>query len=148
MADSKSATKKPPGRNELLAKRRRLTAMTGLMHVTDSQLAFILREVADVVGDDDMKISRWAFGRHVKKEGAKYLSSISLPLVEGKKKTKYDWVVCRLDLLLNYFLDGSQFLRDVMQQAVRKCGNRLTVILYSDEMTPGDAFSPDNKRKS
>ena len=59
------------------------TELTGMKHVTDSQLAFILREVADVVGDDDMKISRWAFGRHIKKEGAKYLSSISLTLVKG-----------------------------------------------------------------
>jgi hypothetical protein len=148
MADLKLATKNPPGRNELLAKRRRLTAMAGMKHITDSQLAFILREVADVVGDDDMKISRWAFGRHIKTEGAKYLSSISLTLVKGGEKTQYDWDVCRLDLLLNYFLDDSQFLRDVMQEAVRKYGNRLIPILYSDEMTPGDAFAPDNKRKS
>lgn len=73
------------------------------------------------------------------------LTSISLPSCKGKD---FNWTICRIDLLLNYFVDGSEYFKHILQEAVDAHGPVLTLITYSDEMTPGDAFSPDNQRKS
>ena len=58
-----------------------------------------------------------------------------------------DWSICSLHALLEHFMHISSFYRDLMQQCIAQHGNVLRLVLYYDELTPGDAFAPDNRRK-
>jgi hypothetical protein len=73
------------------------------------------------------------------------LTNISLPTIKGKE---WNWSLCRIDLLMQYFVRESDFIKHLFTMAVRKHGQVLTLITYCDEVTPGDAFAPDNLRKA
>lgn len=127
------------------SKRRRLCSLAALQHINDSQLASVLAAVAGIVNDDELLVSRFAIGRHLQKEARKFGSSISLPLETGGN---FEWFVCSLGLLLKHFVSISLWFKEMLQSAIQRCGHNLHLIAYSDELTPGDAFSPDNLRKS
>ena len=57
------------------------------------------------------------------------------------------WTICGLHALLEHVIRISSFYKDLMQQCIAEHGNVLRLLLYYDELTPGDAFAPDNRRK-
>ena len=88
---------------------------------------------------------RWSVDRRSQHIAKAFLTEIKLPTVDGGEWT---WHLCRLDLLMIFFLKDGGFYRSIVQQAVDSHGHVLSLCTYADEATPGDAFSPDNKRKS
>ncbi len=129
------------------AKRRRLLPLAGLHHVNDSQLAGILKAVAEIADDEDLVVSRCSIGRHLKKQSAAFRSTIDLPCKSPGPRV-FPWVVCSLDRLLNHFIRNSSFFKAAVESLVQSHGHEFTLVLYADELTPGDVFAPDNQRKS
>lgn len=64
------------------------------------------------------------------------------------KGRDFTWHICRIDRLLSHFCSHSPFFKGILQRAVAANGPVLTLCTYADEATPGDAFAPDNLRKS
>jgi len=124
-------------------KRRQLSALAALHHLNDTQLAAVLLAVSGIVDDDDIKLSRWRIGRDLQKVAQQFLYTIELPTEKG-----FRWTLCRLDKLFNHFVKESEAFAAEVRAAIAKHGRVLTLILYADELTPGDVFKPDNLRKS
>ena len=72
--------------------------------------------------------------------------TVSLPLHHGGD---FKWDVCRPDLLLRYFVEKCDIFNKVVQNTVRRTGQGvpLNIVLYCDEITPGNILRPENKRR-
>ena len=125
--------------------RQQLCSMGSLGNVTDSALALILQQVAEIYEDPDAAVSRYVIGEQSKKEAKKYLTTCRLPLQKGGEMI---WHLCRLDLLFQYFAGKSTWFRKALQDVVQRCGHHLRLVCYTDELTPGDAFAADLTRKA
>ena len=136
---------KAKGISQKGAKRQRLGSLASLKSVNDCQLASVLKEVAKIIDDPDIEVDRQKIGRERRKDADQYLTSIQLPLEKGGE---YTWHLCRIDLLINYFVKNSLWFKSALQETVRRCGHFLELVCYTDECTPGDAFAPDHTRKS
>ena len=73
------------------------------------------------------------------------LTQLKLPT--AKATAGEYWSICGLHALLEHVIRISSFYKDLMQQCIAEHGNVLRLLLYYDELTPGDAFAPDNRRK-
>ena len=122
-----------------------MSSLASLQSVNDCQLASVLKEVAKIINDPDIEVCRQKIGRERRKDADQYLTSIQLSLEKGGE---YTWHLCRIDLLINYFVKNSLWFKSALQETVRRCGHTLELVCYTDECTPGDAFAPDHTRKS
>ena len=124
------------------AKRRRLQNLVGLKGITVEALAEVLKRLHD---NPQEPVGAWTLRQVVDQAFDEVAHVIQLPLVQGGT---WDWRVCRLDRLLNFFASKSPLYRKVLGAAlVRSEVNRLNLVLYLDEVTPGNVLRPDNARK-
>jgi hypothetical protein len=124
------------------AKRRRLASVVGLKGVTAEALAAIMKNLHEQPMEP---LSAWQINNFVSTKFREVQHTISLPLEKGGS---WDWQVCRLDRLLQCFINESTAFRDVISAALRSSTAReLDVVLYLDEITPGNVLRPDNQRK-
>ena len=126
-------------------KRQRLCSMVALSAINESQLAHVLQSVAEIYEDPDVAIHRTSILRRSMKEATKVLTTISLPKINGGE---FLWKLGRLDFLLQYFSRKSEWFRDALINVIQRCGHHLNLVVYTDEIVPGDAFSPDLSRKA
>ena len=73
------------------------------------------------------------------------LTNTLLPLKNSIDE--FTWFHGDLDKVLNYFIEISPFYKDLMAWTLITHGALLTLAVYYDELTPGDAFAADNQRK-
>ena len=59
-----------------------------------------------------------------------------------------DWDIVPLQRLLVFFCEEAPSFRRAMSEVVAKRGNTLSIVVYSDGLTPGSLLTADNKRKS
>ena len=60
----------------------------------------------------------------------------------------FAWDVARIDLLIRYMYNETAVYRSLMDKAIAKAGSEpLRLIIYHDEVTPGDLLHPDHQRK-
>jgi hypothetical protein len=108
--------------------------------VSDAALADIL---ASISKHNLPAMSRTAIGRLSAAEFNEVGITLSLPLQSGRS---FAWEVVDLGKLCAYFMRECNSFRDLMQKATLQ-HNTLELILYLDEVTPGNVLRPDNKRK-
>ena len=120
------------------------------LKLTDQNVVEVLQIIADETeGNDDLRASGSQLSRKRMKTYGKLLTTISLPSEDQDGELlDFKWKLCAIDKLLKYFVSISSWYRDIMACTVRAHGPILTPIVYYDEVTPGNAFAPDNKRKA
>jgi hypothetical protein len=122
-------------------KRRRLAkSLISLKRVNDSTLEEI---AAKLDGNEGVPITRRDLTRCSDEEFKKVGCTIDLPTVDGGVFT---WELCRLDLLIQYFVDESKQFKDLMVNALMAC-RTLSMLFYTDEVVPGNILSLDGRRK-
>ena len=126
------------------SKRAKWKDMVSLKNVTDSALSAISKTL-ERQGTGE-SISRTMLTRMVHEEYQKFAWTISLPQEQGRDD--FEWAVCRPDRLLQYVLDeaGGGF-KNLLSSTVDNCGSeRLTLVVTSDAVTPGDCLRPETFR--
>ena len=117
---------------------KRVLRLVGLQNTTDSALCSILKE------EGCEALSRKQILSSLEKEWKILGTTLELPLQDG---ASYQWELARIDLLFVYFCTTCIAFRDLMCETVRRCGSQLSLVLYGDEVTPGNPLKPDNSRK-
>jgi len=133
-----------PSASSIKEKRQRFCSSLGAI-VNETTMAKILESVGEIYEDPDLAIHQTSIMRRNAKEAKKFLTKIRLPKPDGGE---FIWHLCRLDSLMQYFSNKSKWFRDALIDVVQRCGHRLNLVCYTDELTPGDAFSPDLPRKA
>jgi hypothetical protein len=113
---------------------------------TDTATIAILEEVSNIFGIDSLKTTQHWFSRVKAKQYEHVLSKLALPTLSDES-LDWNWDICDLGALLNHFINISAFYRDLMAYTFAQHGHVWSLVIYYDELTPGDAFAPDNKRK-
>ena len=127
------------------SKRKRVLPLVGLKNVSNAGLCEI-SSVMSTMPQDEAIVSKWRVEQTILQEYNKFGTSIDIPLQNGRI---FKWYHCRLDLLVSYFCVASLFFRELMQRTMDRVGiGFLHLVLYIDEVTPGNVLSPDNKRKA
>ena len=73
-------------------------------------------------------------------------TTVAVPKIDGSKLRV---PVAKLAPLVNYYANRSAFFARLMRQAMqRRPGQPLRMILYHDEVVPGQVLAPDNRRKT
>ena len=128
---------------ELAAKRQRVLKLAGVMETTDSALAHIVSTLAVEI-DPPASFTRQDIGTAVAKEWAAISTTIDIPLENGGTHV---WEHCRFDKLVNYFCRECPSWKALMARTLLTFGTMLTLLVYFDEVTPGNPLRPDNHRK-
>ena len=124
------------------AKRRRLQQLVGLKGITINALAAL---IATLHENPQKPVSANTLRRTVDQAYEQVAHVIKLPLLAGGS---WDWHVCRIDKLLDFFANQNPIYRRFLGEALAcTTDNCLNLILYCDEVTPGNALRPDNARK-
>jgi hypothetical protein len=125
------------------SKRRRLTSLVGLKGVTTEALASILENIRSA--GDVPDLSAWQINRFVRQELDRVKLVLPLPQQDGQE---FAWPVCRLDRLLQYYCEACPLFLAEFSRALRHAGDQpLNLILYLDEVVPGNLLRPDNRRR-
>lgn len=114
--------------------------VVGVKQISDSALAHVMRLVSERHLDP---MSAKQVSTISKNEFAKVSRSIELRLIGGGT---FVWEIASLGELLNYFVESSEEFGAVMWQALFQ-RHHLQLVLYLDELTPGNVLKPDNRRK-
>ena len=125
---------------EPAAKRRMVSRMMSLRGIS----AHNLRRVLDVL-EPDHCLTRKAVRQAVDRNDVLQVSIVKLPLVDGGD---FEWPVALPQTRL-HVAARTAGIRDVFADALRTAGVRekWRLIVYLDEITPGNPLRPDNKRK-
>ena len=122
------------------SKRRRLSSLASIKGISSETLAKVVN-LANKFGIETS--TRKAIDKTYADCYSEVAHSIELPLNCGGK---FLWEVSRLDRLVQLFCRDSQKFNHVMKLAAGRA-NPLHLILYVDEVTPGNLLRPDHKRK-
>lgn len=124
------------------SKRRRLASIIGLRGVSGEALSTIIRAVHV---QEIQPMSRHTIESFVKNEYSRVAHSLELPLQSGGV---WKWDTCRADLLIRYFVEASNAFKRALTEAASRAGtDPLRLILYLDEVVPGNVLRPENHRK-
>ena len=127
-------------------KRQRLCSLATLSNLNETQLAHVLQGVSEIYDDPDVAMHRTTVSKRNDSLFRKnILSKCTLPATDG---SKWIWKLARLDLLMQFFVNKSQWFKDILKDVVQRCGHHLNLVCYTDEITPGDAFAADLPRKA
>ena len=129
-------------------KRRRLTDIAGKKYVTARALAEILKNVADDGLPDTMSASSVARRR----QAICYKKTPYGPVIFTRKLPLRNGGVATVQFqqpyaMLHALLESSLEFRRLFTKVCEANDFHLGVVLYTDEVTPGNALSPANKRK-
>ena len=128
--------------SDAAAKRQKLKGIVGLKGVSSSALAAILERTHR---EGIEPASRWQIGSLLKNEFSQVRHTIELELQEGGSFT---WEVCRVDSLMQYFVNECETFKQGLAGAVRSArAMPLRTAWYLDEIVPGNVLRPDNNRK-
>lgn len=127
---------------EPASKRRMVSQMMSLRGINAQNLRHVLNVV-----EPDNSLTRKAVRRAVDRSDVLQVTNVKLPLVEGGE---FDWPVVLPQTWL-YVASRTAGICDVFSDALRCNPHSLNrpwrLVLYLDEITPGNALRPDNKRK-
>ena len=124
------------------AKRLRLAGLIGLKGISTSSLVAVMKKLHE---EPVEPMSARQIDKFISDTYAEVGHTIKLPLVKGGC---WDWKVCRLDKLMNYFASSSEAYKEMLTSALLASPDgQLSIVLYLDEVTPGAVLRPDNRRK-
>ena len=130
-----------------MSKRRRLQELVGIKGVSDAALSAILQEVRrePVEGDASRRVCNTAARAAIRDVEV----CVDLPLIKGGTAK---WTFLHPLRLLRKCLDESPQLRSAYKSALLERPNSMAspwgLILYFDELVPGNVLRLDNKRKT
>lgn len=119
--------------------------------VSDSALARILakvnadRSILDAVQMSSHNDLRLAIQMASNKVSSEADFTISLP---QNGAVPFQWSVMHTGKLIRMFARDCSYFASAISTALRRSGGKLNLILYQDEITPGNVLRPDNKKKS
>ena len=124
-------------------KRRAIAQLLSLRGVNTTTVGHILR----TLGYDDCH--RWYISQVLSEHVSRVRSRIQLPLTSG---LDFAWPVALPQNSLPYIISECKGFRDMFTEALSRRGcsweQPWRLVLYVDEITPGNALRPDNKRKN
>ena len=112
----------------------------GAKGISDSALAHVMRLVSE---RQLAPLSARQVGALTAREFAKIQITLQFPLASGGH---FEWEIAAFGKLLNFFIDESAAFRGLTERAVAQRHN-MNMLLYIDEITPGNVLRPDNRRK-
>ena len=129
------------------ANRRRLQEPVGITGLSDSGLASIIQNLQrDAI---EVPVSRHDCHKAALKSVHGLHRTLSLPLVNGGS---WRWHFLSPQSVLKHILEGSPAVADAYRQVLALRPNTQQapwkMIWYFDEITPGNALRPDNRRKT
>ena len=117
------------------AKRRRLDNLVGTRGVSQRGLVEVARKLAEAPGP----VTRQDIQSHLAATLNEVSDIVKLPMQDG---TEFEWTVGSADKLLRYVAGRSETFNALLSRAVASAGGEpLRMILYMDEVTPGDALA-------
>jgi len=130
----------------MATKRRRLQELAGIGGVSDSALSTTLARLrANPISEP---VSRLDVNRACSDSVANLLGFVDLPLASGGM---FKWPLLRPDLLLQHTVRSSPAFARAFTEALRTCPstseNPWSLMVFFDELTPGNVLRPDNRRK-
>ena len=97
-------------------------------------------QVLDAVTDGNVNV--WSKDCH--KRFRSQMTTVILPLLEGT----FEWTFFSFSKLVSLHAQENQAFAAALKQAMSQSkGEPLKIILYADELTPGNVIRPDNRRK-
>ena len=129
------------------AKRRRIVELAGLHGISQRALAALTQEL--VADEGQLTLSRGDTSRALNKEFNHLFGEVEVPLSSGGF---FKWVVLEPGLVLQALVADEPNFKALMgrvaERATAQEGGEVTMLWYADEVTPGNALRPDNRRKS
>ena len=120
--------------------RTRVKELAGVKRVTASTLAFIMASIAPAAA-----LTRRGIEYHMDAVWHEVSAvPVTLPLMNG---SEYTWEFCCLSKSINWFARECIVYKHLLSETVRRHGNRLKLLVYADEVTPGNPLQPDIARK-
>jgi hypothetical protein len=127
--------------------KRKTGELQGIGGLSDSGLVSILQKLrSDRTLLTEGPTHRLQLYRHKQNLYNEFGHQITMPLEKGGA---FQWEVARADKLLRFFCKESEEYAALMERTLRQLspGEPLGLLLYNDEVTPGNVLAPDNKRK-
>jgi hypothetical protein len=123
---------------------RILPALLAIPHVSEAGLRKIVGQLDDEEPDADHRL----FRKHAKKVFDVILDEICVDYVMQFSNGRTDTVpVAKLELVFAWFARECPCFQKLLLRACSQ-SQQLTLVVYTDEVTPGNALSPDNLRKA
>ena len=120
------------------AKRRRIAELVSTPGLTGKALARVAKKLAEPGSAEEVTL-------HAVYDtiGATFNSvGVTIKLPMAGEGPPFDWRVCRFDKLLRRACRESSVYEELFAKAVRLVNGRpLSLVLYMDELTPGDALA-------
>ena len=130
------------------SKRRRLQSIAGLGGISDSGLVRLAAHFRAEPSLLEEVSSRQKVERATADILEPVLQSDALPLAGGRE---FEWWHASPQKLLQLFYDESPAFKSMVDAALQRVPNSVMrpwhVVLYGDEITPGNPLRPDNRRK-
>ena len=137
---------------EPLARRRRLLGPTGLLGMNTQKLARVLAQLQGMSSDDldflrTSGVSRTSLRKTVDDVFRHVGEHLDLPSVRGGPVRVF---FVSIPKLWSRILNGSDvgYAKQLLALPRSSLGNPWHLILYGDEVTPGNILAPDNQRKT
>lgn len=129
------------------SKRQRLSEVAGLGGVSDRSLALILENVRR--NPIEGEVSRHALNRASSSSVADVRTTLRLPKTTGGT---FEWHILQPQNVLQKLVGASSGLKAAFEEAwsAQPCSfdRPWSLVMYFDELTPGNVLRPDNKRKT
>ena len=129
------------------AKRRRIQGIAGLGGVTDSAL----RQIAAKFRDDAGLLELVRKPNNVGRATASIMDAIGQIDDLAMESGAFSWCHAEPQKLLQYFVDNSRGFADLLSSKLQQSPSTYQqpwhLVLYCDEITPGNVLRPNNRRK-
>ena len=123
------------------AKRRRLDNVVASRGVSSRGLVDVAKRLAEHGGP----VTRHDIRSHLAATLNEVSDIVKLPMEDG---TEFEWTVGSADKLLRYVAGRSEKFNALLSRAVASAGGEpLRMVLYMDEVTPGDALAQRHATK-
>lgn len=97
-------------------------------------------QVLDAVTDGNLNL----WGNDCHKMFKDQMTTVTLPLLDGT----FEWTFFSFSKLVSFHAKKNQAFAAALKKALSQSrGRPLNIILYADELTPGNVIRPDNRRK-
>jgi hypothetical protein len=133
------------GAMERARKRRKLEDILGLRNVSLESIATIL----EFSGDSGPSRTRTAWIHRFRRFRQQFCDELvlTIPLPQRDGNEPFDWDIVNPTSLFKKYVEASPCLQRALARAPNSADEPWHIVLYADEITPGNISAPDNQRK-
>ena len=120
-------------------------SLQGLKGISDEALCAALLSAKELPEDDGSDLTAKQISGFLKKEFSKVATKLRVTTSDGD----WDWEVADISKMLQCFVKGSDFFKELMGGVAGNDPTRsvLELVFYIDGITPGSVLRPNNRRK-